>query len=102
MIGVVLFIILVIVAFIYFLVEFKRMRHKIFAIVLIALILFLYISATFFVFKGKTVDYKTVPGVINAGGIYLSWIGGVFWDNLKTITTNAIKMGWGSNETTSS
>ena len=82
---------------IYVLVELKRFRHKIFAIFLIALILFVYLSATY-VFKGRNVDLKTVPGFIEATKIYFNWLLSAF-GNLKTITTNAIHMDWGGNRT---
>ncbi len=41
--------------------------------------------------RGKDVNLKTVPGVIDAGKLYLSWLGSIF-GNFKTITSNAIKM----------
>lgn len=95
--GLALIIIVSLVALIWIVIELKRFKHKIFAIFLIALILFAYVSLTI-VFKGKDVDYKTVEGVKVASGIYFSWLGGVF-GNLKSITTNAVNMNWGANNT---
>ena len=97
MIGVVLVILVVIIAFIYFFIEFKRMRHKAFAIFLISIILFLFITSTV-VLRGKDVDLKTVQGLFKAVKIYFSWLGSVL-GNMKSITTNAIKMDWNGNQT---
>jgi len=95
-IGVTLFVIIAAVVLIYILVEFKRLRHKAFAVLLIGLILFSYISAAI-IFKDQDVDLKSVPGIIAASRLYFSWIGNVFY-NMKDITANAVKMDWGSNK----
>jgi hypothetical protein len=92
-----LFIVAILVIGIWVLIEIKRMRHKVFAIILIALILFSYISASL-IFKGQNIDYKTVPGLLQATKIYFSWLGSVFI-NLKSITTHAVQMNWGVNQT---
>ena len=93
-VGTTLFIIAVLIIAIYVLVEIKRLRHKIFAIFLIGLILFTYVSFSV-VLKDKDIDYKTIPGVTSASKLYFSWLFSVF-GNLKSITTNAIKMDWSS------
>ena len=95
--GVALFILAAVIITIWVLIEAKRMKHKIFAIFLIGLILFTYLSAAF-VFQGQQVDYKTVPGLISAGKVYMSWLTTVFV-NMKVITTDAIKMDWKTNST---
>jgi hypothetical protein len=96
-IGVTLIIVLVAIALIWILVEMKRFRHKFFAWFLIALIILGYFSFTF-VMKDKDVDLKTSSGLLTAGKIYFSWLGSIF-GNVKTMTTNAIKMDWGANKT---
>ena len=96
-IGTTFFIMAVLVVAIWVLIEVKRMKHKIFAIILIALIIFSYVSASV-IFKEQDIDFKTVPGLIDASKIYFSWLGSVF-GNLKTITANVIKMDWGLNKT---
>lgn len=96
-IGMTLFVISILIIAIWVIIELKRFKHKIFAIFLIGLILFLYLSFTF-VAKGQDIDFKTVPGVIEATKLYFSWLGSAFV-NLKTITTNAVRMDWGVNET---
>ncbi|VVB79814.1 Uncharacterised protein [uncultured archaeon] len=78
--------------------EAKRSSHKLVSIFIIVLILFLVLSMVF-VFSGKQVDYKTVPGLFSAGKIYFSWLGGAF-GNVKAITSNAINMNWKGNEST--
>jgi hypothetical protein len=97
MIGWALIIILILIIAIYVFIEFKRFRHKLFAIFLIVLILFLYLSGLY-VFSGKDVDYKSVPGILNAGKLYFSWLS-TFFSNLKGITSNAIRMDWKGNIT---
>lgn len=96
-VEVTLFVIALLIITIWILIELKRFRHKIFAVFLIGLILFLYLSSIF-VFRGQDLDFKSVSGVITSTKIYFSWLGSVF-GNLKSITTNAIKMNWKANET---
>jgi len=96
-IGMTLFVISILIIAIWVIIEIKRFKHKIFAIFLIGLILFAYLSFAF-VIKGQDIDFKTVPGVVKATKLYFSWLGYAFV-NLKTITTNAIGMDWGVNET---
>jgi len=97
--GITLLIIAVSIIGIYVLVEFKRFKHKMFAIFLIAMILFFYLSAVY-VFKGKDLDMKTIPGVIDITKVYFSWLFSIF-GNVKSVTSNAVKMDWGVNESTS-
>lgn len=96
-IGFTFIIIAVLIIAIWVIIEIKRMKHKIFAVFLIALILFSYISAAT-IFKGKDIDFMSVDGLVEATQLYFSWLGSVFV-NIKSITTNAVKMEWGVNET---
>lgn len=96
-IGVVLFVVAALIITIWVFIEIKRMRHKVFAICLIALILFTYFSFTL-VIKKYNVNLKTVPGIIEAGGLYLNWLGSLF-GNAKSITTHAVSLDWSGNET---
>ncbi len=91
-VGFTLFILVILIAAIWIIIELKRMKHKLFAVFLIALILFSYLSASI-IFKGKDIDFKSISGLTEAGKIYLSWIGSVF-ANFKSITTHAIDMDW--------
>jgi len=95
MIGLVLIILSVLILGIWIFTELKRVRHKLWAIFLIALILFGYISFTV-VLKDKNIDYHSFSGLMGAGKLYLSWVGSIL-GNLKTITANAIRMDWGTN-----
>jgi hypothetical protein len=92
MLGMAFLITAVAIIGIWILVEFKRMRHKIFALFLIFVILFSYMSVSY-VFKNENVDLGTVRGLFSAGKIYFSWLSGVL-SNIKTTTSNVIKMDW--------
>lgn len=98
-IGTIIFILailaLIVIAFIG--IEIKKIKRKLIAIFLIGLILFTFFSVRA-VFKGKEVDLKTLPGVMNAIKIYFSWLGG-FLSNVKSITTSVIRMNWTGNTT---
>ncbi|MEK6918069.1 MAG: hypothetical protein AABW51_03920 [Nanoarchaeota archaeon] len=97
-IGATIFIIIILIAAIWITLEFKRARHKIFAIFLIALILFTYFSFTTAI-KGKNIDLGSTSGMVKAGGLYFSWLGHLF-GNVKTVTANAVKMDWNNNNKT--
>jgi len=97
-IGVSLFIIAILIATVWIFIEVKRLKHKLFAIFLIGLILFSYISFTI-VLKKESVDLKTISGLMDASKIYFSWLGSLF-GNFKSITSYAVKQDWASNETT--
>ena len=96
-VGIAILIVGILVIGIWVLVELKRLKHKIFAVFLICLILFSYIGGVV-AFKDKDVDLKSVPGLIDASKIYFSWVGSVF-SNVVTITSQAIHMDWGVNQT---
>jgi len=96
-IGVTLFVIGILIIAIWLIIEVKRFKHKALAVFLIALILFTYFSFTA-TLKGKDLDLKTISGLTTATKLYFTWLGSMFV-NLKTITTNEIKMNWKSNET---
>lgn len=90
--GSTFFIVAAIIIVIWVFIEIKRFKHKIFAMLLIGLILFTYISFTVSL-KGEDVDLKTIPGAIKAGKLYWSWLGTVF-TNTKSITAYAAKQDW--------
>tara|TARA_Y100000034_G_scaffold45400_1_gene55827 strand:- start:8100 stop:8405 length:306 start_codon:yes stop_codon:yes gene_type:complete len=96
-IGITMLVISVLIIAIWVIIEIKRLKHKLFAIFLIGLLLFAYFSSVV-VFKEKDIDYKTIPGIIDATKIYFSWLGFIF-SNMKTITAGAVQMDWESNET---
>jgi hypothetical protein len=90
--GITLFIVAILIIAIWVIIEVKRLRHKIFALFLIALILFTYVSFTVSL-RGQDIDMTTVPGVMAASKLYMSWLVSVF-NNLKSITTQAISLDW--------
>jgi len=97
-IGTTLFIVAILIIVIWVFVELKRFRHKMFAIFLILLIIFTYVSFTA-ILKGKDINLKTASGWGEATKLWFSWLGSIF-KNLKTITVNAINMDWKSVNST--
>ena len=75
----------------------KELKHKSGTFLLIALILFLSFSL-YFVFKGKDLTVTNFSDLGRLGNLYVSWLGTVF-DNIKTVTAEAIKMNWQTNKT---
>jgi uncharacterized membrane protein len=98
-IGVTLIVVGVLIAAIWIIIEMQRMKHKLYAVLLIALILFLYLTVTF-ALKGQDIDLKTVSGLGKAVGIYFNFIVSSL-GNLKTLTSHAVQMDWEANETAS-
>ena len=84
--------IIVLVAVVWILLETKKFKHKMLEFFIIFLILFTYFSFTF-VLSGKNIDLSTLDGIGQAGSLYFSWLGSVF-QNLKTITANAVHLNW--------
>jgi len=68
-IGVTFIILGVLVVAIWLVIEAKRLKHKVFAIFLIVLILFTYISFVS-ILKNNDVDLKTASGLKTAAGLY--------------------------------
>lgn len=87
-------IVAVLIISVWIIIEIKRFKHKLFALILIALILFTYIGFTAVV-SGKDLDLKTAKGLTEASKIYFSWLYSI-GENFKKITINAIKMDWGT------
>lgn len=86
------FIVAIAIILIWIVIETKRLKHKIVAILLIGLLIFGYITLTTS-FKDKEIDIKTIPGIIKAGKIYWSWLGTLF-TNTKSITAYASQQDW--------
>lgn len=93
LIGVVALVIVV-----WILLEVKRVKHKIFSVFILGLIVFIYFSFVF-VLRGKSLDLTSFEGIRQAGALYFSWWGLVFV-NLKTVTANAIHLNWVSDNVT--
>jgi len=96
-IGITFFIVAALIIAIWLLIEVKRFKHKIFAIFLICLILFTYLSFSY-TLSGQDINLKTIPGLTEAGKLYFVWLGSMF-NNLKVVTANVIDMNWKGNVT---
>ena len=96
-VNVVIFVIAILIAAIWILYGFKRMKHRFLAIILIALVLFSFLSFGI-VFKGENISVENISDFGNVARLYLSWLGSVF-GNFKMITANAVKMDWRGNST---
>jgi uncharacterized membrane protein YhaH (DUF805 family) len=79
---------------------FRRARHKFFSHFLIILLIFVAFTFTLSI-RGHEVDLKTASGVLNAGKIYMSWLGSAF-SNFKAVTSYAVKMDWGGDNNSTS
>jgi len=98
--GTALLIVSGIIISIWVLIELKRFRHKIFAIFLIILVIFLYFGM-FVVFQDREIDLSSISGMMEATKLYFSWIFSIF-GNFKTITAGAIQLDWGENSSETS
>ena len=91
--GIILFVIGIIIIIVWFINAFSTIKYKIFAVLLIAIILFTYISFSVTI-RDKNIDLTTVSGFVTANKLYFSWLVNVF-KNFKTVTVQAIKLDWG-------
>ncbi|MFZ1970711.1 MAG: hypothetical protein WAU65_00840 [Candidatus Nanoarchaeia archaeon] len=96
--------IIVVIVVIWVIIEIERkgvsFKHRFFAILIVVLLLFTYFSFTI-VLKGKSLDLSSWDSIKGAGTLYYSWLVSVF-GNFKTLTTNAIHMNWGVNNSSAS
>src|SRR3989344_5224900 len=95
MINFVIIVVLVVLAIVIF--KFKEFRHRMGLLTIIVLILIIILSFSI-VISGKGVDFNTFDGVVKAGKLYFSWLGGAF-HNLKDLSGYAVKQEWGVNST---
>ncbi len=73
-------------------IEFKRMKHKILALLLVGLIIFTYVTFSISL-KDKNIELDTIPGLVSAGKLYFSWLSSLFI-KMKAITMYAIGLDW--------
>lgn len=97
-VSVIIFIIAVLIIAIWLMYGFKKAKHKFWAIFLIALILFSFLSFNA-AFGGEDLSINSISDIGKVVKIYFSWFGNAFV-NLKSITTQAVKMNWQGNVTT--
>ena len=74
------------------LIKMRYFKHKLSWILIIFGCLFLYLTFMASI-SGKNIDLNSFDGLRNAGSLYFSWLGNAF-SNVKTLTSNAIKMDW--------
>lgn len=90
--GAAFFVVAIAIVLIWLVVEVKRLKHKILAVLLIGLIIFGYISFTVST-KNEEVDLTSLQGVLRASKVYFAWLGTLF-SNTKSITAYASKQDW--------
>lgn len=86
---------LVIIAFSFL--RMRHLKHKTYAIFIIVIIAFVYLSVTKVV-KDNNIDLSSFNGIVSAGKVYFVWLGHVF-SNLAHISGNAVNMNWFGNLT---
>ena len=70
----------------------SHLKHRLSIIFLILICLFLYISFLG-VASNNSVQIKTVSDFFLVTKLYFSWLGHIF-DNIGTLTGNAVRMDW--------
>jgi ABC-type multidrug transport system permease subunit len=91
-------IIVLIVSAIFVFVKFKYIKHKLTWIIILFLLLLFYVGFLAST-SGQNIDFSSFEGSQTAIKLYLGWLGNSF-DNMKTITGNAVNLDWGANTTT--
>lgn len=69
-----------------------EVRHKVFAMLMIVLVLFFLVTFTQVAVQ-PGVSFSSFEGITSAGKIYFAWLGQAF-GNAKAITGDAVKMDW--------
>ena len=96
MISWVVIAVLIVLAFI--ILKTNHFKHRTWVILLVLLALFLYISISLVNTK-HDLNVSSTEGFFNSVKVYSGWLANGF-QNLKTITGNAIKMDWASADKT--
>ncbi|VVB78951.1 Uncharacterised protein [uncultured archaeon] len=90
MINFIIVIILIVVAVVA--IKMNHLRHKSGIVVLILIALFFYVTVTFVTNKNN-IDLTTYDGFMSGMKVYGGWLVNGF-QNIKSITGNAVKMDW--------
>ncbi len=77
---------------IFIFIKFIHMKHKIYAVLIVLLLLFLYVTAGQ-VISSNEIDVTSGEGVVQAATIYFKWMAHIF-KNARVLAGNAIKMDW--------
>jgi ABC-type multidrug transport system permease subunit len=96
-IGVGILVVGVLIVAIWIIYGFKKVKHKFLTLFLVMLILFSFLSFSV-VFSNGNLSFNSVADLKNAFVIYFSWLGN-FFNNIKVISTQAIKLDWNLNQT---
>ncbi|MBX4196214.1 hypothetical protein KW805_01350 [Candidatus Pacearchaeota archaeon] len=83
----------------FLLVKYKEVRHRFGLIAFLAIFLF-FVFTIRQVYTSYHLDLKTASGVLSAGRVYLSWLGGVLHTMVR-ISGYTIHQEWGFNFTNS-
>lgn len=89
--------VLIILAFVFL--RMKHIKHKVFLVLIIIVLLFFYTTSSK-ILSEYDINWKSVSGMEKGLKVYFAWMGGIF-DNLKVITSNAIKLDWEAKNRTS-
>ncbi|MBS3070800.1 hypothetical protein J4407_00660 [Candidatus Pacearchaeota archaeon] len=89
-------IILIVVVFI--VMKVANVKQEIVIKLTLALFLLLTISLTYVYFKTDP-DLSSVSGAVEFGKTYFLWFGNA-WNNVRTLTSNTLKMDWSYNNKT--
>ena len=76
--------------------KFKEIRHQ-FGLVVIAMLFLFLAFSVYSVYSKHKVDLTTFDGVVEAGKIYVTWLGGV-GHNIVKVTGYAVHQDWGFNK----
>ena len=90
---------IILIAGIWLFLEFKKLRHRTVALILIVLVLLTYFSFTASI-SGKNIDFSSPSGWGKAGSLYFAWLSLVF-TNIKTVTSYAIGLNWNESKNSS-
>ncbi len=74
----------------------RHLKHKLFAILAVLLILFFYLTLPK-VIGDRNVDLKTFDGIVVTVKLYFAWLNYAF-GNVRSLTGNAIQMDWVGNK----
>jgi len=92
-------IIIALIVLAYLCLKVYHFKHRIFFVFVILALLFFYATASKIATKYE-INWKSFSGIEEGMKIYFAWLGGAF-NNLRSITANAIKMDWTMENRTS-
>lgn len=79
--------------------KYQSLQGGIFNFIIVVTLAFLVLSVSY-VYLSNDVSLNSFENVVDFGGVYFSWLGGLF-DNFKSITGYAIDQDWSANVTES-